>query len=251
MFTIITRKIPLLSRQDIWFYNNQPLELKGNNLFYHAFSLPRNQNIVELNTVYTTSINLDKTQDKIKSTFKKKLRGYINKGARTNFKYHILDISKLYIQNELLEYYMLFAQEKNLEPINKEWFYSACNSGYMTVSQIYFEDKPLITHIYLHDKERSRLQFSFHLPIVKSYNGQFQSLANRYLHWLDIIYFKENSFKIYDFGGIPVNSMASLREFKLSFGGIIEEQYNFIIPNGFYAIIYNLKQLLKKIKRGS
>jgi hypothetical protein len=249
MFTITTRTTPLLSRQDIWFYDNQPIKLKGNNLFYHAFSLPKDKNIVELNTVYTTSIDLNQSLDEIKGNFKKKLRGYINKGSRTEFKHKIMDISKSNIQNNILQDYDVFAKIKGLESIDRTWFISCCKSKHMMATQIFFENKPLITHVYLKDNERTRLQFSFHLSSVNEYNGQFQSLANRYLHWLDIIYFKENGFKIYDFGGIPVKSMASLREFKLSFGGIVEEQYSFIVPNGFYALVYKLKQLVKSNKK--
>jgi hypothetical protein len=247
MFTIITRKTPLLSRQDIWFYDNQEIELKGNNLFYHAFSVPKDKNVVELKKVYTTSIDLTQSLDNIKGGCKRKLRGYINKGSRTDFQHKILNISDSEIQEKILAEYDIFSKQKGLESIDKIWFVACCNSSHMMATQIFFENKPLITHIYLKDNERTRLQFSFHHVLtVNKYNGQFQSLANRYLHWLDIIYFKEKGLNIYDFGGIPIKSMASLREFKLSFGGIIEEQYSFIVPNGFYAIVYKLKKLLKK-----
>ena len=251
MFTIITRNIPLLSRQDVWFYDNQSIKLKGNNLFYHAFSMPKNKNSVEINTVYTTSIDITKSLEDIKGNFKKKLRGYINKGSRTEFQHNLLDLTNSKIQKKVLDEYDIFAKQKGLDSIDKKWFIACCKSKHMIATQIFFEHKPLITHVYLKDDERTRLQFSFHLSNVNEYNGQFQSLANRYLHWLDIIYFKDADFKIYDFGGIPMNSMPSLKEFKLSFGGIIEKQYSYIIPSGFYALVYKSKQLLKSYKKGN
>jgi lipid II:glycine glycyltransferase (peptidoglycan interpeptide bridge formation enzyme) len=47
-------------------------------------------------------------------------------------------------------------------------------------------------------------------------------LANRYLHYKDIEYFKEKKYKIYDFGGISKNKNEdelNIAKFKQGFGG--------------------------------
>jgi len=247
---VITRNIPVFSRQDIWFFKGENIPFLNNNLFYHSFSLPKDKNIVEVTKVYTTSLDITQPLESIRSNFHKKLRGYINKGDRTNFTYKILNISDEKIQKYLLEEYNCFALNKHLDTLNAKWFYTFCKSNKIFASQILFKNQALVIHIYLYDECRVRLQFSFHLHEVEKYSGQFRGLANRYLHWLDVIYAKNTKFEIYDFGGIPMTTLESLLSFKLSFGGFIEEQYSFILLKGYYIIFYKLKKKFQKYIKG-
>ena len=243
MFSIFTRKIPFLKRQEIWFYDNSKINLEGNNLFIHALSLPENPAAVNVHKVYTTSIDLTQTTETIKSNLKTKLRGYINKGEKTAFEHKILDVKNTAIQNDIYNNYNHFAKQKNITLLNKTTLKAYCNSGQMIATRIVFDQKPLITHVYLHDNSRATLLYSFHLQNIDQYDGQFRSLANRYLHWLDLTYFKNKNFKTYDLGGIS-KEPNSLSDFKTSFGGIIEEQFGYTIPTGIFKLVVGLRKII-------
>ena len=240
MFAIITRNIPFFKRQEIWFYDNSDIKLHGNNLFIHALAMPKNSDVINIHKVYTTSIDLLQPLENIKTNLKTKLRGYINKGERTNFEHKILDVSDQSVRENIFENYNHFASQKNISLLNKQTLRAYCQSGKMLVMQVWFENKPLLTHVYLHDNSRASLLYSYHLSNLDTYDGQFRSLANRYLHWLDLIYFKNNNFKTYDLGGISKDPNP-LSDFKTSFGGVIEEQFGYVIPTGIFKLISKLK----------
>ncbi|MBC7641058.1 MAG: hypothetical protein H7174_01770 [Flavobacterium sp.] len=245
MFAIYTRKFPFLERQEIWFYDNSNHKLKGNNLFVHALVLPENPDAINIHEVYTTSVDLLQPIENIKANLKTKLRGYINKGERTEFEHKILDVSKPEIQKNIFKEYNHFANQKNISLLKKNTLTAYYNSENMIATQVWFDNKPLITHVYLHDKSRTSLMYSYHLQNLDVYDGQFRSLANRYLHWLDLIYFKSKDFKTYDLGGISKNPNP-LSDFKKSFGGIIEEQFGYIIPTGLFKLIFKIRKIMDK-----
>jgi FemAB family len=245
MVSIFTRNVPFFKRQEIWFYDNSMIKLEGNNLFIHALNIPENLKPENIHKVYTTSIKLLDTVEILKLNLKTKLRGYISKGEKTLFEHKILDISNSIIQKNILIEYNYFAKLKNISLLNKAILSAYCNSGNLVATQVFFENKPLISHIYLHDHARVSLLYSYHLQNIENFDGQFRSLSNRYLHWLDILYFKQKNFTTYDFGGIS-SQTSSLRDFKTSFGGVIEEQYGFTISTGLYRLLMKLKSIFRK-----
>lgn len=243
MFTLLTKKATFFSRRYIWFYNNTPIELGDITIFIHAYSYPISKNAIAVDKVFTTSIDLTASLEEIKSNLKTKLRGYINKGTRIDFEYFQLDVTDKSNQKNIINDYNNFAKSKKIALLNEKLFLDYCLSGAIVATQIIYEGKPLITHVYLNDTERAFLFHSFHLAAVFNYDGQFKGTANRYLHWMDIEYFKSLGLKKYDLGGIASDEDSSLRDFKMSFGGIIEEHYGYIIPKGFFKLIYYILDL--------
>jgi hypothetical protein len=242
----INKKI--FSRQYIWFYNNEPLKLLNNNIFVHSHVLPESIKAVNLEKVYTSVIDISVSIDSITANFKTKLRGYINKGKRTEFEYIIVDLTLASNQNKIINNYNLFATKKGISLLNTNLFISYCNSGFMEATQIMFDNIPIAMHVYLKEKERVVLSYSFHLPNLEKFDGQFIGLANRYLHFLDILNYKEKGYLKYDLGGLT-NDESSLRDFKLSFGGYVEENYGYVINKGLYEYLYIFKKSLSFLKR--
>ena len=64
---------------------------------------------------------------------------------------------------------------------------------------------------------------------------KISGFLNRYLHWHDIQYFKSKNFKIYDFGGLSLSQsnrkLQQIDKFKLSFGGTIIQEYNYMLTS--------------------
>lgn len=80
--------------------------------------------------------------------------------------------------------------------------------------------------------------------------------ANRYLHYYEMLYFKEHGLKIYDWGGIAkeddvvVNpGLKGVNDFKLSFGGTQIE--NIVYSSYLFLFAQKLGILLGKVKSNS
>jgi lipid II:glycine glycyltransferase (peptidoglycan interpeptide bridge formation enzyme) len=58
--------------------------------------------------------------------------------------------------------------------------------------------------------------------------------ANRLLHWYEILTLKSLGFRLYDLGGIPLDSSDaaknSIAQFKLEFGGTPLVEYSGLVP---------------------
>jgi lipid II:glycine glycyltransferase (peptidoglycan interpeptide bridge formation enzyme) len=89
------------------------------------------------------------------------------------------------------------------------------------------EQTILAAHAYLYDAEgkKVRLLFSSSVRLTANMNMNFIGRANKFLHFKDMLHFKDLGCTIYDFGGIAVGTQDKQRrginDFKQSFGGKI------------------------------
>lgn len=221
-------------RQFIWNYNDEKISLASSNIFIHSLKKPTDNSINTI-TQYTTSIQLEKSIEDIRKSFKGKLNWYINKAAKLGFEYNIiLDFNKGII-DDIIEEYNLFARHKQIEFIDSKLFLDYIKSGKVQLTSISLNGQTLIKHIYLISELRCILMYSFNV-LKKDVLPQLRSTANRYLHFLDLKEFKNKGYTVYDFGGISMNELDQLRQFKLSFGGVIEEQYTYSVNRGILAL---------------
>ncbi|MCX6924418.1 MAG: peptidoglycan bridge formation glycyltransferase FemA/FemB family protein [Verrucomicrobia bacterium] len=115
---------------------------------------------------------------------------------------------------------------------------------------------PLAAHTILRDHPgRARLLLS---GGVDRSDERFRSAvgpANRLLHWHEMLYYKAEGFRFYDFGGCdpnPESSHYSITQFKLSFGGeTVEEPIVYLAKNparrGFFQGIGVVRGALRRI----
>ena len=97
-------------------------------------------------------------------------------------------------------------------------------------------DEPVVMHSYIIDREDKRVRLLHSASDFRSLStSQERAIigrANRFLHYSDIIYFKNNGFFIYDFGGISLDKndaeQLKISEFKRGFGGVLVEESNFL-----------------------
>lgn len=87
------------------------------------------------------------------------------------------------------------------------------------------EGKLLAAHAYLCDRDAGtvRLLFSSNVRLREGMDANFIGRANKYLHFKDMMRFKENGYRVYDFGGFALDTNEKQRQginaFKQSFGG--------------------------------
>lgn len=103
--------------------------------------------------------------------------------------------------------------------------------------------KDSVYHTYVYDGTRARLWHSASLFRLldgeKEDDRKIVGMANRYLHYADMLFFKEKGLKIYDWGGAGLGEdVANITKFKESFGGIPEKSYEYEEVRGLKAHVF-------------
>jgi len=143
-------------------------------------------------------------------------------------------------QSEIEEFcffYNSFAANKGLLELNMEQLYLYRDLNALVISYMKNKsDELLCSHLYLADGTRA-LGLYFPSSFRMHTDNEQRTLigrANKYLHWLDIKYFKARGFLCYDFGGLALDNidkgMSNINEFKIHFGGNRVVEYDFYYP---------------------
>jgi lipid II:glycine glycyltransferase (peptidoglycan interpeptide bridge formation enzyme) len=242
MLTILTHRFPLFQKKEIWFFNGDRV-IEGDYTCYcyvqNNFSLPYDLQLKELTTV------IDLTQPE-ETLFK---------SINTTFKYHIRKAEKLnlrFIYNinptpadckNLILSFKTFALQKGIIQMDKRRIYALQRSKNIIITSIKDDATNIVTHVYLFDKQRIVLMHTFHdLDYIKN---KERGYANKYLHWKDMLLFKKMNFTTYDFGGIDPDKVRGISEFKLSFGGKIEEANSYIRIKPIFKFIFKLYKIIR------
>jgi Acetyltransferase (GNAT) domain len=121
----------------------------------------------------------------------------------------------------------LIAHTRHVRPPSRRRY-----EQYRAVSDIavaYVDGTPVAGHLVVRDPgaRRTRLVFS---ASVRHEPGALQKLSgpvNRWLHWQELLLYREEGYGAYDFGG--VNPQSPIGRFKLSFGGEMERGTNVVL----------------------
>lgn len=225
-----SKKIFFLKIRESWFTGKiNFLDLFSFKVVYH---LKINRTMWAIKEISHT-IELDLEQDKqtIFSNFSKSYRQQIRKSEE--------DGIVIEINNDIdtfVNFFNNFAEKKGTFSTSKERIIE--KKEYLVISFAKHNDNIIAAHSYLVDKE---------LKIVRHYqtsnkrfednlNKNFVGQANKYLLATNLIRFKEDGFKIFDFGGYADkttnDSLLGINNYKLKFGGKIVE------CNNYYSLPY-------------
>jgi hypothetical protein len=90
-------------------------------------------------------------------------------------------------------------------------------------------------HVFLSDTRRVRMLFSATAERSDRDRDRLVGLANRYLHWRELLHYRERGVQVYDFGGVdldPGSPLYSVTQFKRSFGGgVVAEESIYLARN--------------------
>lgn len=116
----------------------------------------------------------------------------------------------------------------------------------LIITKSIYKDKEVIYHGYLKNNDRVRLLYSVR-NIDKSVENKIYGFSNRYLHFKDIEFFKNQNIKYYDFGGISKIEgdikLENINKFKMSFGSYEEYQNSYF--NLTMKILYLIRKIIK------
>jgi hypothetical protein len=129
------------------------------------------------------------------------------------------------------DFYDEFARQKRLQPVYRRGLNAACTSGQLVLSYASKDGCTLVWHAYITQGHKIALLHSASF-FRELQNGDRALLAraNRWLHWRDMLHFKQIGLHIYDWGGLFADetdpARAGINSFKREFGGRSVCTYN-------------------------
>ena len=192
---------------------------------------------------FTRVIDLTLSEKSLFSNCGRNTRYKIKRAKREGVQFAIEDdIEKFLI------FYNAFAKTKNQGILAREHIYSYNDNCIIT--KALYQNTDLVMHAYVVDAEEKRVRLLYSASLFRveeqSVQRNFIGMANRFLHFYGIIYFKENKFEVYDLGGYTMNTndeqLLRINQFKDGFGGKL------IVESNYLSFLLYLYRLLKQIR---
>ena len=224
------KKFTFVKVYESWFtYEFKFWDIFSFNAFFHLKNKPRWIPAIR-NHSYTLELDLEQDVNVITSSFSKQIRQQIKIAENENtvcFFHEQVD--------EFVDFFNEFALKKDTWTTSKKRIEEmkdniklsfATNNGQILAAHSYLVDKEegIVRHIHSATK---RLDENFDRNLI--------GRANKYLTVTDILYFKENGLKIFDFGGFAKNTqdegLKGINNYKLLFGGKLVDCINYYSVN--------------------
>jgi lipid II:glycine glycyltransferase (peptidoglycan interpeptide bridge formation enzyme) len=137
--------------------------------------------------------------------------------------------------DEFRAFFDAFARLKSLQPADRQWLLAACEARQLALSSASQNDEVFVWHAHVISGHTARLQYS--ASSYRNRENTYRALvgrANRWLHWREMLQFKEMGLKRYDWGGLfedeSAPERAGVNNFKKDFGGRQERTYDCTVP---------------------
>jgi len=187
--------------------------------------------------------DLSVPESAITEKFGKRCRDYIRRaetkdGFRMDF---IIDPEGRL--DEFRAFYDAFAKQKSLVPSDRQWLVAACTARQLVLTSASQIGEALVWHAYVMFGKTARLQYS--ASCFRNRDNDYRALvgrANRWLHWREMLRFKEMGIERYDWGGLfedeSVPERAGINTFKKAFGGEQVRTYDCTLPVTLRGRVY-------------
>ena len=137
--------------------------------------------------------------------------------------------------DEFQAFYDAFAAQKSVAPCYRQWLLAACKARQLVLTSAAQNGEVLIWHAYLTSGRAAWLQYTG--SCFRDKDNDYRALigrANRWLHWKEMLRFKEMGISRYDWGGLfedeSVPENAGINKFKKDFGGQPVRTYDCTVP---------------------
>jgi hypothetical protein len=180
----------------------------------------------------TLLIDLTQEPDALLAGMSKTTRNEVRRAAKDNLVFEFNAHPDNGWLSDFFEFYAEFAHLKGLPDLNRARLLGMRESQALILTRINQADgATLVWHCYVHVNGWARLIHSASLFRATDKAQQAViSRANRHLHWLDMLRFRETGFSTYDFGGWysgqDDEAKLNINRFKEGFGGSVAAQFN-------------------------
>jgi len=132
-------------------------------------------------------------------------------------------------------FYDAFASAKSIWLSDGRWLAAACDAGQLVLTSASRDGEVVAWHAYLISGKAAWLQYT--ASSFRNRDSDHRALvgrANRWLHWREMLRFKEMGITRYDWGGLfedeTVPGNAGINNFKRDFGGREVRTYDCTLP---------------------
>ncbi len=185
-----------------------------------------------------STIHIDLTRDEsaIFADLSKTCRYNIHRAERDELKEEAWTSARYGLVDDLIAFFDRFASGKGIPPAPAERLHTLASAGFLDLSMVSRHDEALVWHAYLRTDTRARQLHSASL-FREHDDTRTRNLigrANRYLHWHDILRYKEAGVVIFDFGGWyhgqNDEELLRINAFKEEFGGRVVPEFHCAVP---------------------
>ncbi|ULQ57949.1 peptidoglycan bridge formation glycyltransferase FemA/FemB family protein [Flavihumibacter rivuli] len=209
------------------------------NVYYHV----KNTGGKELKGVedisHTLEIDLRQPVETLHGSFQKSYRQQIRQSEEEGITCYFSDDIPFFV-----DFFNQFAKVKNIHTVTVERMMEM--KPFLKLSFAEYQGTVLAVHSYLVDED-TKIVRTFHSAtrrLEDNIERNRVGKANKYLHYKDMIAFKEMGIETYDFGGIAKDTeqkdLKGINEFKMGFGGEVVPCRN-VYSYGYY--------LMRKVSR--
>jgi hypothetical protein len=129
------------------------------------------------------------------------------------------------------DFYDEFARQKGLPLAYRRGLSAACDAGQLHLTYAAREGWKLVWHAYItHGRKIALLHSASLFRDMRNVDRALLGRANRWLHWRDMLYFKQMGLRCYDWGGVFEDESdpekAGINTFKREFGGNAVRTFN-------------------------
>jgi hypothetical protein len=229
---MITYKSRFLTRAEIWFDNEPTATARPVDwILYHLRSRPVPG--AQSRSFYTLLVDLSQTQEQLRAQLNDDT-AYKVRRARDRDKIicECCDPRAPAVMSGFEQMYNAFAAIKGLPPLNRLRLERMAAAGALDITAAKDpQGKILVYHANYRDERRAtQLEMpSLYRTLPQSAARNFCGRANRYLTWSNILRYKQEGLKSFDFGGWHLGSdpdMLSINDFKRGFGGQVVREYH-------------------------
>lgn len=201
-------------------------------------------------TEFITLVNdITGTDDEIKSGFSKSCKYKVNRAEREAVEIRILKNEEITddIIDEFLDFFKTFWESKDTvwddrDSVRRD-LTDLRDVGALCIGIGLVNGQKAIYHTHIYDDNRARLLHSASLyRLENDEEGNTRNIigmANRYLHYKEMLFFRDLGLKKYDWGGAGRGEdVINITEFKESFGGYTKSYYDFEVTKGLKARVF-------------
>lgn len=237
------KKIFIFSVKESWFtYEPKFWDIFSLHVFLHLKNKgnKRIPGVRDINS-HTIELNLDPDKEVIFANFSKQIRQQVkiaeNEGTVCYFHNEIDQFVEFFNEFAVKKDTFTTSRKKLMELGDSVKLSFAVNNGQILAAHSYLVDKEIGIVRHLHSATKR---------LDEQYDRNLIGRANKYLTVKDILFFKENGYKIFDFGGYAKDttdeSLKGINNYKLLFGGQVVPCLDYYSYN--YWLLKKLSKML-------
>lgn len=200
-------------------------------------------------------IDLCKSEEMLLKEMGRTTRYKIRRAKRDNVTITYIEKPNIDDAKTFARFYNNFAKTKGIETCKLEKLTALMDNNMLVMSYVSHEDGRILSYSATIANNGTAIglygasaRFKY-----KDISGQFISRANRYLHWCEMIYFKQLGYHTFDLMGLTMDEKNTdhqkVNEYKRSFGGEEIVQYQSFIPQNILGVCFIL--VLKHLWRNN